>query len=155
MSTAEVIEWQAPEYTFYPKDLNWYWGVGIVTVVLALMALFAMNFLLVVLIAVAGFSVMMYGERQPDVVKFAVTHRGVRFHTRVFPYDQLKSFWIIETEHHRKLIVESDRAVLPHIVLPLADHVNAENLRQHLAHFLPEVRQEESLADLLSDYFGF
>lgn len=151
----EVIEWQAPEYEFHPKTPNWYWGVFLVALVIGLIALFTVNFLLLILIIVAAFAVMMYGARQPDVIKFATTHRGVRFHTRLYPYDFLKSFWVIETAEKRKLILETDRIVLPHLVLPLGADINAEDLRRYLLQFLPEVRQEESLADLLSDYFGF
>lgn len=155
MTPLQVIEWQAPEYTFHPKNKNWYSGVLLVAVILSLLSLFTKNFLLVILIIVASFAVMMYGARQPDVVKFAVTHRGVRFHTQIFPYDYLKSFWILEANNQRKLILVSERLVLPHVVIPIAEQVNTESLRQYLLPFLPEVRTEESLADVLSDYFGF
>ena len=151
----QVIEWQAPEYTYHPKHQNWYLWLFVVTAVLVLLALFTKNFLLVVLILLAAFVVMMYGARQPEVIKSAVTHRGVRFHERLYPYDTLKSFWIMETPRGRKLIVVSGRLVLPHVVLPLAPEVNSEDLRQYLLQYLPEVRVEESMADVLSDYFGF
>ncbi|MEK7650842.1 MAG: hypothetical protein AAB364_03195 [Patescibacteria group bacterium] len=156
MSTIEVIEWSAPEYTYYPKTQNWYWGVATVAGVLVLVALFTVNLLLAIMIVIAAFAVMMYGARPPEVIKFALTRRGVRFHTRLYPYDQLKSFWIIEDHNRRKIILESDRLVLPHIVVPLVESVNAETVREYLRNRnLPEVRQEESLADILSDYFGF
>jgi hypothetical protein len=151
----QVIEWRAPEYTYYPKHKNWYLWLAVITMVLVLAALFTKNFVVVVLILLSAFVVMMYGSRQPEVIKFAVTHRGVRFHERLYPYDTLKSFWIMETAHGRKLIVVSGRVLLPHIVLPLAPEVNSEDLRQYLLQYLKESREEESLADILSDYFGF
>lgn len=156
MSTIEVIEWEAPEYTFYPKTQNWYWGVALVAGLLVLIALFTVNFLLAIIVVIAAFAVMMYGARPPELIKFALTRKGVRFHTRLYPYDYLKSFWIIEEHNRRKIILESDRLVLPHIVVPLAAGVNAETVREYLKNRnLPETRQEESLADILSDYFGF
>lgn len=155
MSPLQVIEWQAPEYEFHPKTPNWYWSIFIIAAVLALLALFTQNFLIVILILVATFSIMLYGGRRPALIKFAITHRGVRFHDRLYPYDYLKSFWVLESGRGRKLIVESGRVVLPHIILPLAPQLNAEHLREYLKQHLPEVRQEESLGDILSDYFGF
>lgn len=155
MTSLEVIEWEAPEYEFHSKTPNWYWGVFIIAAALALLALFTKNFLVVILILVAAFAVMMYGARRPQTIKFAITHRGVRFHKQLYPYDYLKSFWILEEPNRRKIILESDRIILPHIVLPLADHINAEAARARLRQFLAEKRQDESLADILSDYFGF
>lgn len=151
----QVIEWQAPEYTYYPKHQNWYLGLFAVAAVLVLLALFTKNFLLVILILLAAFVAMMYSTRQPEVTRFAVTHRGVRFGDRLYPYDTLKSFWVLETSNKRKLIVVAERLILPHVVLPLAPEINAEDLRQYLLQYLEESREEESLADVLSDYFGF
>src|SRR3989344_4099127 len=148
MSTIEVIEWQAPEYTFYPKHQNWYWGVGVISLVLILVALFTINFLLAILVIIASFTVMMYGARQPEVIRFALTRRGVRFHDRLYPFDFLRSFWIIEEPTRRKIILESNRFILPHIVLPLADSVHAEDVRRYLTAFMVEKCQEESLVDI-------
>ena len=157
MAEQNSLEWQAPEYEHREKNPDWFWAVGIAGGVIALLALLLKNFLLAVIAVLGAFTIILYGARPPAVINFALTAKGVRVKDRLYPYDYLKSFWVDEEkgEGKRKIIVESKKILLSHIILPLAPEVRSDKVRHYLAAFLPEVRHEDSLADAIGDVLGF
>jgi hypothetical protein len=72
-----------------------------------------------------------------------------------YPYDQLQSFWVNDNNRKRKIILESERFFLPHLIIPLPAEVSDEEARAYLLPLLAEVRHEESLADIIADTLGF
>ena len=152
----DKLEWEEFEYQYYEKDHAWYWwvsGIGLLAVVLAM--IFS-NILFAILLLLATVTVLLYGARQPDSINFALHRHGVQVAKRLYPYRHLKSFWVLDVlERPRKLLLTSEKIFLPHIVLPLHDEVSTEAVRELLSQHLPEVHTEESMADILSDYFGF
>lgn len=150
------LEWRAPEYEHREKNPDWFWAVGIAGGVVALLALLFKNFLLAVIAVLGAFTMILFGARPPAVINFALTAKGVKIKERLYPYDYLKSFWVEDQdEGKRKIIVESKKILLPHIILPLPPEVRSDEARHYLAAFLPEVRHEDSLADAIGDILGF
>lgn len=149
------IEWQAPEYTHYEKNQNWFWTAGIIVAILILSSLIFKNFLFAIIVLLGAFTAMMYGARPPEMITFALTPKGLRIKDRLYLYHDLKSFWVSDEYHHRKIIVESSRLILPHIIVPLPEKVTDAEARDFLLQYLAEERHEESLIDLIADYFGY
>ncbi len=149
------MEWQAPEYDHFEKTANWFWLTGAVAGALILLAVLFKDFLFAVVLLLGAFTIMMYAARPPVLIDFALTKKGLRIKDRLYPYDHLKSFWVSDEYHKRKIIVESDRLVLPHLIVPLPPNIDDEEAREYLLQYLPEMRHEESLIDLLADYLGF
>lgn len=48
------FEWQSPEYEWTSRGNDWYWAVGTVAVVAIGLAVFFKNYLLAILMLVAG-----------------------------------------------------------------------------------------------------
>jgi len=140
-SIPEIV-WQAPEYQFREKGNDWY------SIVLH-------NFLFAIIIAIGGFAVAIYSSKRPDLVKFAVSHRGVKVKDILYPYDNLKSFWIeYDPPYRKELIIESKKVMMPYIVIQLggADPIR---VRENLLKFLREMRHEESLITTLARVLKF
>jgi len=150
-----TIEWQAPEYTHYEKNQNWFWITGVIAGILVLLSIIFKNFLFAIIILLGAFTAMMYGARPPELIPFALNSKGLRIKDRLYLYQDLKSFWVSDEYNHRKIIIESSRLILPHIIVPLPDNVTDAEARDFLLQYLEEVRHEESLIDLIADYFGY
>lgn len=150
-----TIEWQAPEYHHFPKTANWYWAVGVTGGVLALVALALQNFLFVVLVMLASFALVLYGGRPPETHTYALTRRGLRIGERLFPYNSLHSFWVDDQSERPKIIIQSRKLLLPHLIFPLAPGMDGEELRDFLLAHLPEEHHEDSIADVVGDMLGF
>lgn len=153
---SQSIEWSGLEYQHRPKTQEWYWLVGGIGFFCILLAAWWQNFLALVFAAIATFTVMLLGARPPQPITYTLLHRGVRIGQQLYPYDTLKSFWIIEEPaERRKIIVESQRFFMPHIILPLPAELEAETVKRFLLQYLPEEKHDESIADLVGDALGF
>lgn len=151
----EKIEWQAPEYEFVKKSPDWFWGLGIITLALFLSTLLLKNFLFGIFILLAGFSLALYASRRPNIVSFSVSPRGIQIGNRIYPYENLKSFWINYNPPYKKdLIIESKRTFMPHIFIMLED-ADPEKIHNLLSQFLKEEKIEESLIDSVFRLLGF
>jgi hypothetical protein len=150
------MEWQALEYQHRPKANEWYWWVGAAGLLVILLAAWWQNFLLIVFTAIATFTVMLLGARPPQTLTYSLLPKGIRLGQQLYPYDNLKSFWVIdEPVERRKIIIESQRFFMPHITIPLPTEVNADEVKQYLLAHLPEQKHDESIADIVGDALGF
>ena len=147
-----VIEWETLEYEHRERSSNWYWLVGFVALVLVVTAIVTKNFLLAILILLGTSTLMLYAKRRPQIIKVAVSRRGIQIHNNLFPYHTLRSFWLHDHENERKIIIQSEKLLMPHIHLPLAEDVNHETLRAFLLDFLPEEPHRPTVIDLLAEY---
>lgn len=148
-----AITWQAPEYTHYFKTSDWYWSVGILTLALFAVGLIMRNFLFSLLVVIAGFTVAMYGAKKPRTVTFSIDLEGLRIGDTLHPFETLKSFWIFyDPPLTKELSVESQKMMMPHIKIPLAE-ANPAKIRAYLVQYMPEKHQEESLVEHLIRYF--
>jgi uncharacterized membrane protein YccC len=149
------LSWEAYEYEHHERTSDWYWALAILTIGLFCVSLIMHSYLFGLFIVLAGFTVAMYGVKEPRKVTFTLTHEGLQIQNRIYLYNSLKSFWIFYTPNvNKELSIESEKMFMPHIKIPLGDADPIE-VRSHLLKFLPEKRQEELLADLFAKYLRF
>lgn len=151
------MEWDTPEYEHFDKDVGWFKGVIIITIIVVVLALLLKNILLALIALIGGFTVMLYGARLPRLVKIKLTPKGILINKDLYLYRKLKSFCVSD-EHgegrSHKLIVEADRTFIPHLVILLND-VDESAVRRYLLQYLPEEHHEESFADVIFDLLHF
>jgi hypothetical protein len=150
-----LISWKAPEYIYIPKSADWFWAVGILTLAFLAVAIIMANLLFGIFLIIAGFTIALYGARKPRIVSFSVNARGIQVGRRLYPYEDLESFWIYyEPDHPKELNLESKKLFMPSLGLPLGN-ADPNELRQFLIKFLPEKRHEPSLTEAIARYLGF
>lgn len=149
------ITWEADEYIYRPKTRDWYWAVAILSAGVVVVSFITANFLLGVLALIAGFTIILYGSRPPQKVRFAINHEGVVIDKRLYNFEDLHSFWIhYDPPHKKELGIISKKPFMPKISIPLADQ-DPNKVREYLLDFLEEEEHEESLAEAISHFFGF
>jgi hypothetical protein len=150
-----LIKWEAEEYDYIPKSNNWFWSVGIITIGIAMASIFLNNILFAVLVVLGGVTIILYGARRPRKVVFSIIPRGVQIENRLFPFENLKSFWIHYEPPYKKLLtIEPKKLLMPVISVPLGD-INPNTIREHLLKFLKEERREESFIQTIIRLIGF
>lgn len=154
-SSPKVIEWETFEHEHFEKNPRWFWIVGIITILAAIIALLFQSILVAILALVAGFTLALYGAKVPSLCHYSLTPKGIRVNSELFPYDRLHSFWVGDEYRGRKIIVQVERFFLPHLILPLPDEIEDEVVRDYLLQYLPEERHEDSLVDMIFDSLGF
>lgn len=145
----EKIEWEAPEYEFHEKSPDWFWTLGIITLALFLSAVLLHSFLFGFLILLAGFSLALFGARKPNIVSFKINAQGIHIGNRIYPYENLKCFWVdYEPPYKKEIIIESKKTFMPHITIILGD-ADPVKIRNYLLQFLKEEKIEEPLTNTI------
>ncbi len=150
------LEWSAHEYVHVEKTTEWYWALGLVAVAGAIAALLANDVLFALFILIIAFVLALFASRPPQIVHFSISQRGVRIDDDLHPYNSIKSFAIHELspDHTPKLILETSRMIVPHIVIPL-EGIHADDVHKYLARFLPEEDHVEPLSHRIMEWLGF
>lgn len=151
-----LMEWEAPEYNHYEKGADWYWWAGLCAVLLLTLAVWQRSFLFGTLVLIGWFTVILHASKQPRIINFAITERGMLVEDRLYPWHELKSFWIFYNPPLRQEIsLESQHSLMPYIKVPMSDKINPEKAKDAIKKFLPEIEQQESLIDNLSHLARF
>jgi uncharacterized membrane protein len=152
---AREVSWEAPEHHHVEKNGDWFWILGILTIIVTVTAFFLGNTLFALLLLLAGITMGLVANREPDIIPFAVNNRGVRVGDTLYPYSTLECFYLDE-EHELgpQLLLRSVRLFMPLIVIPIPpDYI--DDIEAILAPRLLEEHLEEPLANKLLEIVGF
>jgi len=149
------ITWEAPEHHHIEKGNDWFFALAILIVAMVIVAILFGNVLFALLLGLAGGALAVSAAKQPSIVSFAVTLRGIKVADNLYPYGTLDSYHIDE-ENPRgpQLLIKSDRKLMPLIVMPLPeDHI--DDIDDILKEKLEEEHLEEPLFMKILELFGF
>lgn len=149
------VAWEAPEHHHTEKGSDWYWALGIITVVAAVTMILIGNALFGVVILLAGLVTALLSSKHPRIIIYAVSLRGIRIGNDLYPYSSLRCFYLNE-EHHRSvhLLVAPRTLFTPMLVIPVPDDA-VEDIEYLLETRLPEEHLEESLGHHILEFLGF
>lgn len=155
MEPLRAISWEAPEFHYTEKGGDWYFALGAIVVGCVIAALLLGNFLFALLCVVAGFVLAVAAGKQPSIVPYAVTVRGVRINEELHTFGHLVSYCIDEEDPRGpQLLLLSDRKFMPLLIMPIPpDYV--DEVEDILRGRLPEVHLEEPFLIKVLEYFGF
>ena len=152
------ISWEALEYEHKPVTPDWFWTVGFVSIVVAIISFYYGNLLFAIFALVSGLTIILFKIKGPQNILVRLTPKGIIIKNNLYPYGRIESFWIHEKERGDRIInelsIRSDRAFMPQIIIPLGE-ADAELVRDYLSKYLIEEYHEIQLADVLSEYLGF
>lgn len=149
------IEWSAHEYEHKERSSDWFWAVGIISVSVAIAAVIFGNIIFGILVLIGAFALSLFANRPPTSLRVTVDEKGITKGRVYYPYPTLESFWI-DTEHpHKKIILRSEKLLMPLITVPLGDEVDVEQLHDSLSHFLSEEFHNLPFVERVLEYLGF
>lgn len=154
--SSKSLSWHAPEPRFYEHTADWFWILGIVAVGGAALAAFFGAYTFAALILVAA-GVSMLKARQPARFLYCeLSREGLRIDDLRYPWSELRSFWVIDTEDHDRILVKPRRMTVPLIVVPYESHETpADDIRDFMLEYLDEEHMEESPTAKLLERLGF
>jgi len=149
------IEWDAHEYEHKERGSDWFWAVGILSVSVAVASVIFGNIIFAILVLISVFALSLFINRPPDTLRVVVDEKGITRGRVRYPYQTLRSFWI-DTEHsHKKIILRSEKLLMPLIIVPLGNEVDVEQLHENLSRFLPEEFHSLPFVERILEYLGF
>lgn len=154
MKKPKPLHWQAYEYEHIERSPDWFWAVGIISVAIAITAIIFNNVLFAILVLLAAFTLSLYASREPELMDIVLDEKGVHIDKYFYPYAHLESFWIDESGKASKILLKSQKLIMPYIVVPI-DEIDPEKVRTFLRFELPEVPHSEPALQKMLEYLGF
>ena len=135
-----VIEWEAPEYVQHEKGWKWFFVAGLIDIGFCVYAVLTQNWtLLVAIVLLTAMYVWQHGN-VPRHIKIIVSRAGIKVGNKEYPYQNIKSFWIIyKPPHVKTLNIRANSKILPDVSIQLGDQDPVE-LRTYLC---SQIREEE------------
>ena len=152
----QPMSWEAPEFTEYEKSRVWYIALFGVAALLVLAMVLVKNYIAAALFVLLAPVVYLASAKKPRVLNFGISGKGVQIGDRLYPYDDLQSFWIFYEPHmdRAELSLRSRKAVMPYVRLPLGSQ-NPAVVHALLSRFLPERKHADSVVDAMARRAGF
>ncbi len=155
VEAARAVTWEALEHHHVEKNSDWFWVLGILAFAAAATAFFFGNFLLAILIIIGAGAIALVANREPQVIPYAVSTRGLRVNDQLYPYSALEAFYIDEDhELGPHLLARSQKLFGPLIIMPLPEEY-VEEIEDILELRLPEEHIEEPVVNKILEIFGF
>lgn len=151
----ESIKWRAPEFEHREKSADWYWILGIVTIVGALIAVIFSNILFAMFIIISGFIMGVYGSKNPDIIECEIDKRGIRINDNLYTFVSLHSFWIDETHKHHPVLLFTSKSTLSLQMSVLLPEEIADPVQDFLLSHMHEELQQESFTDRIMKWIHF
>lgn len=144
-----LCRWQAPEFEVYEKSARWYLAATIFLLALVIYALVVNSPIMAITFILVGIVGYIHLQHDPEILEFKITTRGVVAGKELYPFENLKSFWIFYDPPHTKTIsLHTNASMLPFIHIPIGEEDPVE-LRDILLEYVEEIQQEPSTVDVL------
>lgn len=150
-----LFAWSAPQ--FYKKDrsTDWYWIVGIITVIAVGLALWSGNYLFAAVLFIGGVMIMVLQGKNPGIAVVEISEKGIKVNGIMHPYESLESFWMFQDETMRvRILLHIARPFMPYFSIPIDPGIRAEDIHEHLATKIKEIEHKEPTTELLIRTFG-
>lgn len=98
---AVLLRWQASEYIQHDRTTRWYIMFGVVTLVLMALAIILIKSItFAILIPVMAAALFVYTRRQPAILDYTLTKKGLYINDKLYPYSNFKAFSVVSHAGH-------------------------------------------------------
>lgn len=152
----DTIEWSAPEYSYKEKDNDWFWAIGLITIISCGVSIWFNSYLFAIFIFLSGSTLIMFTMREPQEVTFIIENEGVTLGRELYSWENIKSFNVKNNEKdiYAKLLIETRKHFLPIYTLPVPKDKIVEII-ENLQKIIPRSKIEESQSMLFMEKLGF
>jgi len=150
------LEWITPAYRQTEKSKGWYLVMGLIVLTFVLYGMLsgdASGWIVSITFLILA-AVYYLGElKAVPALKVEVSQLGVKYGSRFYRYDQLKSFWILNEDNARYIHLLIRKGGSMNIIVP--EETNIAQLREYLLLQIPEEEgREETFSEQLIRNLG-
>ena len=150
----EKLQWYALEYAEKERSRDWFWALGIIVVASSLASIIYSNYFFAGLIVLAGVLLGFFATKQPDMVFYELNEKGLKVRTRLYLYENIKSFYV-QTGTKPTLFIKSERLFMPVMGIPI-ENAPAEKIRSIMIEKnIIEEEMKEHASEKIMEILGF
>ena len=140
MDPNKKIEWTALEYEEKERGNDWFWALGIIVIASSVTCIIYANYFFALFLVIAGILLAIFAVKKPDLVFYEINEKGLKIKNRLYPYENIKSFWVKKEGERSTLFIKSERLFIPIFGMPVKEYF-ADEIRNIM--LLNEVKEEE------------
>jgi len=155
MNSNKKIEWTALEYEEKERGNNWFWALSIIIVASSVTSFIYSNYFFSIFLILSGILLITFAIKKPDLVFYELNERGLKIRNRLYPYQNIKAFWVEKNKENSVLFIRSERMFMPIISMPIKQNI-AEGIRNFMLSVdVKEEEMEEHISEKIMDSLGF
>ncbi|OGI71350.1 hypothetical protein A3B84_00600 [Candidatus Nomurabacteria bacterium RIFCSPHIGHO2_02_FULL_35_13] len=155
MDSDEKLEWTALEYEEKERGNDWFWALGVIVVAGSIASFIYSNYFFGLLLIIGGVLLGAFAIKKPDLVFYELNEKGLKIRNRLFPYKNIKSFWVKIDGEKPLLFIKSERLFMPIISMPVEQDF-AEKIKNFmLSKNVSEEEMKEHPSEKIMDSLGF
>lgn len=153
----QKLTWETLDHIKEEKSSDWFWIIGIIAIAGAVLAIFFNNILLGLLILLSAFASFMFVNTPGKLEIYELNKKGVRIGDIVYPYNSLKSFYVIDEDGYDRdrILIKSEKLLMPILIIPLGNEVTVEETRDFLLNYMEEEEMSEPPTYHIMSWLGF
>ena len=151
---SEDFAWEASEYLHHDKQPGWFFILGGVTLALVVAAVLTQQWFSIPVVILIGVSILVYGVKQPRVLRYALTEDGIEIGPKLYPYKNFRSFAVIQDVAWHTIDLEPTQRFMPRLTI-LFDDEHFPDIVSLLSEQLPEVHRTPDWVERLARYLKF
>ena len=157
----QKLEWSALEYEEKEQSVDWFWALGIIVFASAVTSIIFENYFFAILIVLGGILLAVFTIKKPEIVSYELNDKGLKIKNRLFPYENIKSFWVQigsqkENENNNSLLfIKSERLFMPVITIPIENTMANQIHEIILSYNIPEEEMKEHPGIKILETLGF
>jgi len=154
MDGNEKLSWTALEYEEKERSADWFWALGIIFATSSIAAIIFGNYFFAALLILSGLLLGFFAVKKPDLITYELNERGLKIGNRLYPYENIKSFWV-QLEIKPLLFIHSERVFMPILSIPIEEIMAEEIHSILLAKNVLEKEMKEHPSEKIMEMLGF
>jgi hypothetical protein len=155
----EMFAWKAREFQNFEKTNDWFWAIGLLALVGAILAIWRGSVSFGILILLSGFVLIVFGKVEHPEHSILINEDGLMIDETKFLWKDVTGFAIIDDPddmYNKKVIFETTRPVAPKISLPIdRSNINPNTLKSFLLTHTIEKELQESFIKAIAEKVKF
>lgn len=148
-----LFSWQAPEFESFEREKRWYLWVALILLAIIGYAIYTNSPVMAITFILIGVVGYIYLNKEPRTLDFQITAKGVTGGKDFYDFDSINSFWIFENATQFDILsLHIKNRFMSFIQIPCPEEASIK-LRFLLREYIPEEKQELTLADSLEKFF--
>ncbi len=132
-----IHSWEAPSFRHYEKNLGWHITFWAVIILIIGYQLISGDYFGAISIAFIAALTSYLLRQKPEQVIVGLSDKGIHLNDLHVPYKNMQKFWIVDTDEHRTLNIETT-AYLNHLLIVELEDQDTVVVRDILLPVVPE-----------------
>jgi hypothetical protein len=138
----------------FEKDKRRLSYVALILLAIIVYATFTNNPMMAIVFVLIGIVAYMYLNKEPRILDFRIVPEGVLAGNEIYEFENIRSFWIFYDPKYIKVISLHTKSYLtPFVHIPINNEDPVE-IRRILLEYIPEIKQEHNLVEMLERFLG-